>query len=184
MRFDKKLGKISSRKGGFTLIELLVVIAIIGILAAVVLVSLNNARIRGRDARRLSDLQAITLALELYADAHDGQYPDETNGDTGVPNAATFDAIGAELASGGEDYIPASPTDPFAGRVYVGVISEDRDSYLLGADLEQDNQACDADYDGDDLVAGTNACEDDGASCDDVAADDVDYCICQGPDCA
>lgn len=51
---------------GFTLIELLVVISIIGMLSSVVLASLNTARNKGKDARRLSDLKQIQLALELY----------------------------------------------------------------------------------------------------------------------
>jgi prepilin-type N-terminal cleavage/methylation domain-containing protein len=53
-------------KRGFTLIELLVVIAIIGVLAGIVLVSLNTARARGRDAKRISDVKQIQTALELF----------------------------------------------------------------------------------------------------------------------
>ncbi|MBI5456834.1 type II secretion system protein [Candidatus Kaiserbacteria bacterium] len=44
---------------GFTLIELLVVIAVIGLLSSVILASLNNARKKGRDTRRIEDLRQI-----------------------------------------------------------------------------------------------------------------------------
>jgi len=57
-----------AHKRGFTLIELLVVIAIIGILSSVVLASLNSARKKGRDARRIADVKQLQLALELYYD--------------------------------------------------------------------------------------------------------------------
>ncbi len=55
---------------GFTLIELLIVIAIVGILSAVILVSLNTARSKGADARRKSDLAQIERALLLYQDKY------------------------------------------------------------------------------------------------------------------
>lgn len=54
-----------SRKQGFTLIELLVVIAIIGLLASVVFASLNVARQRGRDARRLADVREMVKSFAV-----------------------------------------------------------------------------------------------------------------------
>ncbi len=54
------------RKKGFTLIELLVVIAIIGILASIVLSSVNTLRAKGRDAKRIADMRNIRNALEAY----------------------------------------------------------------------------------------------------------------------
>ena len=64
-------------RAGFTLIELLVVIAIIGILSSVVVASLNSARKKARDARRVDDVKQLQLALELYFDSNtgNGKYP-------------------------------------------------------------------------------------------------------------
>lgn len=64
---------IKSKKG-FTLIELLVVISIISLLSSVVLAALNDARMKARDARRISDLRQIRIALESYF-ADNGYYP-------------------------------------------------------------------------------------------------------------
>jgi type II secretion system protein G len=84
-------------KRGFTLVELLVVIAIIGLLASIILISLNNAKAKARDVKRLSDMKQIEIALEMYYDDY-GQYPNsdfqgcggwETPGDGDFINVLT-----------------------------------------------------------------------------------------------
>lgn len=67
-----------NKNKGFTLIELLVVIAIIGLLASVVLLSLNSARQKSRDAKRLSDIRQVASAMELYFNDKNS-YPSATN---------------------------------------------------------------------------------------------------------
>src|SRR3954470_16727724 len=102
-------------KRGFTLIELLVVIAIIGLLASIVLASLNSARKKSRDARRIADLKQLQNALELYANDFSGNYP--SNAVTvaaggGAVDDATANGLLAKLAP---TYIAAIPNDPLAG---------------------------------------------------------------------
>jgi prepilin-type N-terminal cleavage/methylation domain-containing protein len=92
------------RHTGFTLIELLVVMAIIGILSAVVLTSLNGARQKGRDARRISDVKQIQLALELFYDST-GEYPVSI----GTPGSSVLETNG---------YIATLPTDPSNSAAY------------------------------------------------------------------
>ena len=58
---------IKNDKKGFTLIELLVVVSIIGLLSTMAVVSLNGARKKARDAKRVSEVKQIGTLLEMFA---------------------------------------------------------------------------------------------------------------------
>lgn len=60
---------------GFTLIELLVVIAIIGLLSTVIAAPIQTARKKAKDAKKISELDAVRLALDQYAEANNANYP-------------------------------------------------------------------------------------------------------------
>lgn len=53
---------------GFTLVELMVVISIIAILTGIITTNLTKSRSKARDAKRVSDVSQLQLALELVFD--------------------------------------------------------------------------------------------------------------------
>lgn len=121
---------------GFTLIELLIVVAIIGLLATLAIVSLNTARQKANDTKRIADLKSMQTALELYwngtgAGAYPGLDIDSNNATAGV-----FDNWGA-LETGLNTYLPALPRDPGTNRYYYAAqVDQVSVRYILQSTLQ------------------------------------------------
>lgn len=136
---------MSTKEHGFTLLELLTVIAIIGIFATVVLPNYSQARARGRDAKRITAVSEIGVALEVYYTACGRQYPATlTNGaSNGCPGSTKLG-----------DFLTI-PTDPLgASNPYVYAVGGSNKTYVIRAALETNDGALFDDLDG--TVIGTN----------------------------
>ena len=166
----------SYKQPGFTLIELLVVVAIIGMLASLIMPSINGARAKSRDERRIADMRTIETALEMFRQ-QTGKYPQspghptweghwyyfsqclETGTNCGFSITNYVPVIGKvpqdplqmtpnDLNDGGVTYYPGYPTG-----------CSDGQNYRLAVYLESDNAALRSDLDGS-FYNNNNGCQD------------------------
>lgn len=115
---------------GFTLIELIVVMAIIGMLSAISLFALNQAREQARDGTRKANLESIRSALEIYK-ADCDIYP---NSLPGVGSSLTGSCPNSNV------YLQAVPGDPLGGG-YFYAVGTGNATYRLCATLENPGTA-------------------------------------------
>ncbi len=93
-------------KRAFTLIELLVVLAVIALLMAILMPSLNRARLQAKIVAVNAELKQIGVALDIYMQENNGKHP-PTRED--CMQREHYHQLPKELVEGG--YLPGASTD-------------------------------------------------------------------------
>ena len=125
-------------RSGFTLIELLAVIAVIAILSTITVVTISTSHARFRDAKRISDVKQMQVALELYY-ADQSRYPVTPAAALGETAAHALCSNGGWKAVCGPSdtvYIAQVPTDPGANK-YIYTQESDGSTYVIAFTFEK-----------------------------------------------
>ncbi len=135
---------------GFTLIELLVVIAIIGILASMLLPVLQEAKMKSKRIKCVSNLRETGVGFHVFMHEHDSQFPMEVSTNNGgtleyvnvsyqIPNLfyfqyRHFQALSNDL---GSPSVLVCPTDRdrFAASDFQA-FNDNNVSYFVGANAD------------------------------------------------
>lgn len=107
--------------------EILVVVAIVAVLSVILVVMLRIDRQTTRDARRVSDIRQMQVALEMHFN-DESRYPAQVQGGAPIKGATS-----------GIIYMLAVPGDPLArsGRLYEYASEEPYGTYAIRFVLER-----------------------------------------------
>ncbi len=138
-----------SERKGFTILELLIVVAIIGIIIAIVMVALSDARKKGLDSGRKAQIQEYIKVIELYY-GDVGVYPNDDGG-------PQFNLGGGPVNTLiGTDYL-SRVSDNIADFKYC--VSANGKSFVIAVDTDDD-------FGGSDYCHVTRGVETSGYGCD------------------
>lgn len=117
--------KAANLVSGFTLVELMMTVAIIAILSSIVYAGLGSSRAKARDAKRVTDIKQIQIALAVYFNVNRA-YPADIYAETGSLKPTYMSVV------------PRDPvgSDPDNKYKYAGLGSSSCASYHLGTTLE------------------------------------------------
>ena len=163
----------------------MVAIAIIALLTGIITVNLTKSRAKGRDAKRISDIGLLQLALELYFDRCN-KYPMPTPLTISSNTSFTIDPTSSCTTSNGttvtiKTFIATIPVPPTGGgeTAYQYWVPNDGSSffanptdYSLGTNLEGYNEILKDDVD----VTDGNF-YDSGPNCTDNTSNVFHYCV-------
>ena len=133
----------TKKQGGFTLIELLVVIAIITILMVTVVIVINPGQLlaQSRDSNRLSDLQSMKTAIDLFVEDTGGTKSLGSAGTTylSIPDPAATTTAGTNCSSLGfpAGYFHCAASSTYQKSDGTGWIPLNFDSISMGSPLSQ-----------------------------------------------
>jgi prepilin-type N-terminal cleavage/methylation domain-containing protein len=111
-------------KKSFTLVEILIVVAILGILAAIVLPTLQGHIQQAKESAAKDTLRILRNIIELYAARHNGIPPGYSNDNPSLLPSFGMFSFQMIVRS---NYIPKIPKNPFNGQYMMKMIGNDED---------------------------------------------------------
>jgi len=115
--------KRTENNKGFTIIEVVLVLAIAGLIFLMVFIALPALQAGQRDTARKSDVSNVAAAVNSYASANRGNFPDTTQLGTQLESAVSGSAFTYGALSNNITNVTVDTTKPAAFTVGDGVIT-------------------------------------------------------------